>query len=177
MPPRTDPNKANIANLVKARTELYEAFRSAGSEAKILSMRRIPKPSIKEMSDCMERFTNIHSDFQQLIDKLVMKYESIPNDDENGNDDKNSLIPSGYTTWSAFQKFLDEYFDDIQTKIGIKLDAMYLDSVTKESASARMKLKNDMRLAKQYLCQVSWTQPWGLKMFCQNVPKLSWKVR
>ena len=153
MPPRADPNKANIANLVKARTELYEAFRSAGSEAKLLSMRRIPKPSIREMSECMERFTNIHSDFQQLIDKLVMKYESIPNDDENGNDDKNSLIPSGYTTWSAFQKFVDDYFDDIQTKIGIKLDAMYLDSVTKESASSRMKLKNDMRLAKQYLCE------------------------
>ena len=48
---------------------------------------------------------------------------------------------------------MDDYFDDIQTKIGIKLDAMYLDSVTKESASSRMKLKNDMRLAKQYLCE------------------------
>ncbi len=153
MPPRIDPNKAIIANLVKTRAELYEAFRNAGSEAKTLSMRRVPKASISEMSTCMDKFVGVHFEFQQLIDKMILKYESIPDDDEDLEDDKDSLIPTGYKDWNNFQQFVDDYFDDIQTKIGIKLDAMYHDALKKESASSRLKLKNDMRLAKHYLAE------------------------
>ena len=74
MSSQMDQNTA-IQDLIKARTDMFEAFISAGSEAKSLAMRRTIKPSIEIYNECMAHFSKIHFQLQQFVDKLVIKSE------------------------------------------------------------------------------------------------------
>ncbi len=143
-----DQNLA-LQDLIKARTDMYEAFKNAGSEAKSLAMRHTLKPSIELFNECMARFVKIHIQFQKLIDKIVMKYESLTEEAEY----RNALIPTGYRDWPSFQSFIDDYYEDIQTMVGIKLDALYHDAVIKETASSRIMIINDLKLTKHYMSE------------------------
>ena len=66
---KQDQDKTVVMDLLKAKSDMYDAFINAGSEAKSLLMRRVPKPSIQLYSEYMERFVKNHFELQKLIDK------------------------------------------------------------------------------------------------------------
>jgi len=146
---KQDRDKTVVMDLLKAKSDMYDAFINAGSEAKSLSMRRVPKPSIQLYNEYMERFVKNHFELQKLIDKIIMKYESLSDEVEY----RNTLIPTGYQSFASFQKFIDEYYEDVHMKISLKLDSMYHDAVLKEAAASRMILTNDLKLTKQYMSE------------------------